>query len=127
MKNFNIMVVHWKIWFLGGEGSRKNWYIEGYWQPQCPNAHDQWLSAKIFPYKYMHRHSSEGENMWRRVLEANKKQVPLKSHFLKIKTDSVSKMWGRKERKSYINPNLNILTIITDLKIPCVYLCLNNK
>ena len=28
MKNFNILAVHWKIWLLGGGGSRKT-NIEG--------------------------------------------------------------------------------------------------
>ena len=28
IKKFNIVGFHWKIWFLGGGGSRKNKYIE---------------------------------------------------------------------------------------------------
>ena len=43
----------------------------------------QQLSAIISPYKYIQSHSSEGclfwseKNFWRRVLEANKKEVIL--------------------------------------------------
>ena len=42
---------------------------------------------------YLHR-----KNLWRRVLEANKKQVPLKSYFLEIKFDSVNQIFKNKEK-----------------------------
>ena len=63
------------------------------------------------------------KNLWCIVLEANKKQVPLKIHSLKIRTDSVNQILKNKEKvtKSY---NINILTRITNRKILCVYLCL---
>ena len=53
------------------------------------------LSAIISPFQFAQRHSSEcclftsEKNLWRRVLEANKKQVPLKSYSLEIRIDSV--------------------------------------
>ena len=60
------------------------------------------LSVIISPYKFTQRLSSEGclfssgKNWWRRGLEANKKQVPLKSYSLKIRVDSVSKILKKK-------------------------------
>ena len=53
----------------------------------------QWLSAIISPYKLMQRHSSEGYLFSsEKTLEANKKQVPLKNHFLEIKISSVNQI-----------------------------------
>ena len=52
------------------------------------------------------------------IIEANKKQVPLKSYFLKIRIDSVNQILRNKE---------NILTRITNQKFPCVYSCLSNN
>ena len=66
-----------------------------------------------------------GKNLWRRVLEANKKQVPLKSYSLKIRIGSVNQILKNKEKVT-ITCNINILTRITDLKIVCIYLCLPN-
>ena len=54
------------------------------------------LAAVISPFQVTQRHSSEGcfftseKNLGRRALEANKKQVPLKSYFLEIRIDSVN-------------------------------------
>ena len=53
------------------------------------------------------------------MLEANKKQVPLKSCTLKIRIDSVNQILKNKER---VTRNINILTRITDRKIQCVYI-----
>ena len=50
------------------------------------------------------------------MLEANKKHVSLKSYSLKIGINSVNQIWRNKER---VNLNINILTTITDQKIPC--------
>ena len=36
--------------------------------------------------------------LWRRFLEANKKQVPVKSYSLKIRTDSVNQICSNKEK-----------------------------
>ena len=54
------------------------------------------LSAIIYPYKYAQRHSNEG--LWRRVLEANQKQVPLKSYSLKTRIDSANQILSNKEK-----------------------------
>ena len=62
------------------------------------------LLPYFFPYKYTQRFSSEGclfsseKNLWRRVLEANKKQVPLKIYSLTIRIDSVSQILKNKEK-----------------------------
>ena len=56
----------------------------------------------------------------RRVLEANKKQVPLKSYSLKIRIDSINQILTYKE-KNTLTHNINILTRIADWKIMCVY------
>ena len=62
----------------------------------------RWLSVIISPYKFMQRHFSEGflfsSEKWRSVLESNKKQVPAKSHSLKIKIDSVNQILKDKEK-----------------------------
>ena len=56
------------------------------------------------PYKSTQRHSGEGclfpseKNLWRRVLEANKKQVPLKSYSLEIRIDSENQILKNKEK-----------------------------
>ena len=42
---------------------------------------------------YFHR-----KNLWRRVLEANKKQATLKSYSLKIRIGSVSQILKNKEK-----------------------------
>ena len=55
------------------------------------------------------------------MLEANKKQVPLKSHSLKIRIDSVNQILKNEEKVAQTS-NINILTRITDQKIPCVYI-----
>ena len=55
------------------------------------------------------------------MLVANKKQVPLKSYDLKIKIDSVNQILKNKEKVTQTS-NINILTRITDRKIPCVYI-----
>ena len=86
----------------------------------------QQLSAIISPHKFVQCHSSGnllifiGKNLWFRVLEANKKQVPPKSYSLKIRIDSVKQILKNKE-KIVQTCNINILTRITDWKIPCVY------
>ena len=61
------------------------------------------LSAVIPPYKFMQRHFSEGlfsseKNLWRSVLEANKKHVPPKNYSLKIRIDSVNQILKNKEK-----------------------------
>ena len=62
------------------------------------------LSTIISPSKFTQRHSSEGcliyigKNLWRRVLEANKKQVPQKSYSLEIRIDSVNQILKNKEK-----------------------------
>ena len=64
----------------------------------------QWqLSAMISPFKFIQRHSSEGclftsEKTCDIVLEANKKQVPLKSYSLEIRIDSVNQILKNKEK-----------------------------
>ena len=56
--------------------------------------------------------------MWHRVLEANRKQFPLKSYSLK--KNSVNQ--SLKNKKNVMqNHNINILIRITDRKILCVY------
>ena len=62
-----------------------------------------------------------GKNLWHRLLEANKKQVPLKSYSLKIRIDSVNQILKNKEKVMWTS-SINILTRITDWKIPCVYI-----
>ena len=61
------------------------------------------LSTIVSPFKFMQRHSSEGclftsEKTCDVVLEANKKQVPLKSYFLEIRIDSVNQILKNKEK-----------------------------
>ena len=62
------------------------------------------LSTIISPYKFMQHHFSEGslfsseKTSDLRVLEANKKQVPLKSYSLKIRIDSVNQILKNKEK-----------------------------
>ena len=60
------------------------------------------------------------------MLEAHKKQVPLKSYSLKMRIDYIQSNL-EEQRKSYINGNINILTRITDRKVPCVYSYLSNN
>ena len=61
------------------------------------------LSAIISPFQCTQRHSSEGclfisEKTCDVVLEANKKQVPLKSYSLEIRIDSVKQILKNKEK-----------------------------
>ena len=61
------------------------------------------LSAIISPFQLTQCHSSEGclltsENTCDLVLEANKKQVPLKSYSLEIRIDSVNQILKNKEK-----------------------------
>ena len=60
------------------------------------------------------------KNLWRTVLEANKKQVLLKSYFLERKIDSVNQILKNKEKVKWTR-NISMLTRFTDRKIPCVY------
>ena len=55
------------------------------------------------------------------MLEANKKQVPIKSYSLKIRFDSVNQILKNKEKIAK-TCNINKLTRITDQKILCVYI-----
>ena len=63
-----------------------------------------WLfSAKISPSQFTQQHSSDAclftlEKTCDRVLEANKKQVPLKSYSLEIRIDSVNQFLKNKEK-----------------------------
>ena len=43
-----------------------------------------------------------GKNLWRRVLEVNKKQVPLKSYSLEIRVDSVNQILKNKEKVEHV-------------------------
>ena len=61
------------------------------------------------------------KNLWRRMLEANKKQVPLKSYSLEIKIHFVNQMLKNKE-KVKLTHNISMLTRITDQKILYVYI-----
>ena len=80
-------------------------------------------SARISPYKFMQRYFSEScllsseKNLWRSVLEAIKKQIPLQSFSLKIRIDSVNQILKNKEKVMQTS-NINILTRIADRKIP---------
>ena len=62
------------------------------------------LPPYFFPYKYTQRFSSEGclfsseKKLWRRVLEVNKKQVPLTIYSLTIRIDSVNQILKNKEK-----------------------------
>ena len=63
----------------------------------------QRLSTIISPHKYTQRHSNEGclsssKNLWRRLLEANRRQVPLKSYSLRVRIDSVDQISRNKEK-----------------------------
>ena len=55
------------------------------------------------------------------MLEANKKQVPLKSYSLEIKIHFVNQMLKNKE-KVKLTHNISMLTRITDQKILYVYI-----
>ena len=55
------------------------------------------------------------------MLEANKKQVSLKSYSLKIRIDSVNQILKNKEKLTETR-NINILTRSTDWKTPCLYI-----
>ena len=62
------------------------------------------LSTVIVLFKFMQCHSREGflfspeKNLWRNMLEANKKQVPLKIYSLKIRIDPVNQILKNKEK-----------------------------
>ena len=60
----------------------------------------QQFSIIISPFKYMYISSESclvsSENLWRRVLEANKKEVHPKSYSLKIRTDYVNQILKNK-------------------------------
>ena len=61
------------------------------------------LSAIISPFKFMQHHSSEdclftSKKTCDVVLEANKKQVPLKSYSLELRIDSVNQILKNKEK-----------------------------
>ena len=84
------------------------------------------LSAIIAPYKFTEHHISEGclfslekTYICCRVLEANKSKVLRKANSLKIRIDSVNQILKNKE-KVRLTRNINILTRITDRKIPWV-------
>ena len=82
------------------------------------------LSVIISPYRFTVPFQWRllifiGKNLWRRVLEASKKQVPLKSYFLEIRIDSVNQIMKNKEK---VTQNTSILTIIPGREIPCVYI-----
>ena len=62
-----------------------------------------------------------GKNLWGRVFEANKKQVPLKSYSLEIRIDSVNQILKNKEKVKQTH-NISMLTRITDWKILCVHI-----
>ena len=62
-----------------------------------------------------------GKNLWRCLLEVNKEQIPQKSYSLEIWTDSANQILKNKEKVKQTH-NINILTRITDRKIPCVYI-----
>ena len=73
------------------------------WTPSFIFDTHQRLFAIIAPYKFTQCHSHEAclfssKNLWRSVLEANKKQVPLKSYSLKIRIDSVNQILKNKEK-----------------------------
>ena len=60
------------------------------------------------------------------MLEANKKQVPRKSHYLNIRSVSVNQILKNKEKVTSTR-NKNILTRITDPKILCVCIFMSIK
>ena len=80
----------------------------------------QLLSAIIYPFQWRLQ-IYIGKNLWHRVLEVNKKQVPLKSYSLEIRIDSVNQILKNKEKAKYTR-NKSMLTKITDWEIPCVYI-----
>ena len=61
-----------------------------------------------------------GKHLWCGVLDANKKQVPLKSYSLEIRIDSVNQILKNKEKVKYTQ-NISMLTWITDRRF-CVYI-----
>ena len=69
-----------------------------------------------------------GKNLWRRVLEANTKQVPLKSYSLEIRIDSNNQILKNKEKVTQ-TCNLNIYTDknYRPEDSVCVYSCLSNN
>ena len=83
------------------------------------------LSTVTSTFQFTQRHPREGclftweKNLWRRVLGANKKQVPLKSYFLEIRIDLVNQILKKKEKVKETR-NISMLTRITDRKSPCV-------
>ena len=60
------------------------------------------------------------------MLEANKKQVPLKNYSLEIRIDSVNQILKNKEKVKQAS-TISMLTRITDRKIPCVYIYITLK
>ena len=58
------------------------------------------------------------------MLEANKKQVRLKSYSVEMRTDSINQILKNKEKVTQTR-NICILTRITDRKIQCVYIRVN--
>ena len=66
------------------------------------------LSAIIYPFQFTQRHSREctlftiGKNLCRRVLEANRKQVPLKSYSLEIGIYSFNQILKNKEKVKHV-------------------------
>ena len=61
-----------------------------------------------------------GRNLWHRVLEANKKHIPLKRYSLEIRIDSVNKILRNKEKVKWTR-NKGMLTRISDRNILCVF------
>ena len=60
-------------------------------------------SAIISPFQFTQRQFSDSclftsKNLWRKVLEANKKQVPPKSYSLEIRIDFANQILKNKEK-----------------------------
>ena len=67
--------------------------------PSCFNVEYTWCVCSVSTAPFQWRLLTFiGKNLWRRVLEANKKQVPLKSYSLKIRIDSVDQILKNKEK-----------------------------
>ena len=123
------------LWRDGKESwARYSSHLKDLWHKKITLSLRQWrlwYLIIISTYKYTNHHSSEGmvrkeafifirKNVCSKVLEANKKQVPLKSYFLKIRIESVSQNVRNREKVTW-SGKINILTRNTDQKIVCAY------
>ena len=81
-KRINLSLKEWRFWYLMLTSHFPPWFILS-----CLHSTIPMKAAYLI-----------GKNLWHRVLQANKKQVPLKSYSLEIRMDSVNQILKNKEK-----------------------------